>query len=288
MSDNIKHSKYKNTNLIYEFLVRQWTSEILSSKKNIKESKAKKLIKKYFTKGILKEELALYQALVNNSFPNHFSADALVQECLERFNSLPKKDVNNKKYNLIKEIKEHYDINSLFANKVDTYKESASVYMLFESFQKNRFVDKAKYRGVIVENLLTPKPKKGIKIMEAIQKADPVDRELAYHILINSYNKKFNSVLSENQKKYIQDFVQYGSNESGWINEHVDRIEKKIKSIIKESTGNKNNDVFRLKISECKSRLDSLKSKKIFNESDHAKMLQFYRLIEEIDTINEI
>lgn len=285
---NISHSKYKNTNLIYEFLIRQWTSEILSSKKNIKESKARKIISKHFSKGILKEELTLYQALVNNNFSNEYSAESIIQECLERYNKLSKKELNRKKYNLVKDIKENYDINKLFSTQVDSYKESASVYMLFESFTKNHLIKKAKYKGIIMESLLTPKQKREVRIMESIQNADPVDRKLAYYILIESYNKKFNSLLNDNQRKYIQEFVQYNTNENGWINDHINKIDKKLKSIIKESKGNKNNEIFRIKIQECKTKLDKLKEKRIFNETDHSKMLQFYKLIQEINEINVI
>jgi hypothetical protein len=42
----IKHSKYKNTGIIFELLVRQITSDTLSNK----ESKAVDILKKYFIK----------------------------------------------------------------------------------------------------------------------------------------------------------------------------------------------------------------------------------------------
>ena len=42
----IKHSKYKNTGILFELLVRQITSDTLSGG----ESQAMNILKKYFTK----------------------------------------------------------------------------------------------------------------------------------------------------------------------------------------------------------------------------------------------
>ena len=59
---NIKHSKFKNTGFIFELLVRQITSEIMSGKQN---SKAEKILKEYFSaKKELSKELKLYQYLI--------------------------------------------------------------------------------------------------------------------------------------------------------------------------------------------------------------------------------
>ena len=43
---NIKHSKYKNTGILFELLVRQITADTLSGK----DSKATNILKKYFVR----------------------------------------------------------------------------------------------------------------------------------------------------------------------------------------------------------------------------------------------
>ena len=48
MSQKIKHSKIKNTGLLFEILTRQVTADIL----NNKESKSVDLLKKYFNEKI--------------------------------------------------------------------------------------------------------------------------------------------------------------------------------------------------------------------------------------------
>ena len=49
---NIKHSKYKNTGILFELLVRQITADTLSGK----DSKATNILKKYFVKTELGKE----------------------------------------------------------------------------------------------------------------------------------------------------------------------------------------------------------------------------------------
>ena len=60
----LKHSKYKNTGILFEMLVRKLTSETLTSDKSITID----IIKKYFGRNTeLSKELQLYNALIKES-----------------------------------------------------------------------------------------------------------------------------------------------------------------------------------------------------------------------------
>jgi hypothetical protein len=66
---NLKHSKFKNTGVLFELLVRQVASDTL----NNNDSKAIPLIKKYFAKSNeLAKELNLYQTLVKEKFSKEY------------------------------------------------------------------------------------------------------------------------------------------------------------------------------------------------------------------------
>ena len=56
---NIKHSKYKNTGILFELLVRQITADTLDGK----DSQASKILKEYFVKTELGREYKLYETL---------------------------------------------------------------------------------------------------------------------------------------------------------------------------------------------------------------------------------
>lgn len=282
MDNNIKHSKYKNTYLIYEFLVRKVTEEAMNGI-SLNESKAFKIINKYYSKGVLKEEFSIYKALLETTITNKYSVEFLISESLKMHKNLSQKKLRAERYNLIKEIKENYDLENLFSTKIDDYKKIASTYVLLEANVKNNLTTKSVYMGMIMENIINPKSTpKTIKIMEAVDKAEPEDRKLAYMMLINSFNKKYGTTLNENQKKFIQDYIYSNTTENNWVLRHITKIKNESKKILNklESSNEEDDVILKIKLNECVNRVKQMEKKKIFNQEDHAKLLNFYKLFE--------
>lgn len=298
MSSNIKHSKFKNTYLMYEFLVRQVMSDVMFGKTRLTESKAFGIINKYFNnKSALAEELRIYNAMINSKFNQvgktgaDFSANYLINECLKRHESLSQKELRTSKYNLVKEIKESYDIEKLFSTPVPTYREGATVYALLEANRIKSPVDKARFSGLIFEHITKPK-----KIVEntnfkadVFKNASKDEVNLAFNILVKNFNKTHGSVLTENQKKLIQDYVYSTTNESNWINEHFTKarllLNKKIKSLTGETKQDK--QVVKLKLQECESKLSRMSKEKNIHNQDLIlnKIMAVYSLIEMVDNV---
>ena len=111
---NIKHSKYKNTGILFELLVRQVTADTL----NGGQSPALNIIKKYFVKSELGKELKLYETLSKTNKVNEAKANILIQTILESSKRLNRSSLRRQKYNLINEIKEHYDLDEFFKTKL--------------------------------------------------------------------------------------------------------------------------------------------------------------------------
>ena len=61
MSNIKKHSKFKNTGILFELLVRQVTSDMMSNQ----DSKAVSIIRKYFKETELSKEYNVYNTIVN-------------------------------------------------------------------------------------------------------------------------------------------------------------------------------------------------------------------------------
>jgi hypothetical protein len=76
---NIKHSKYKNTGILFELLVRQVTADTL----NGINSKAIGIIQKYFVKSELGKEYKLYETLAKNTSLTEGRANVMIQTLLE-------------------------------------------------------------------------------------------------------------------------------------------------------------------------------------------------------------
>ncbi len=124
----IKHSKFKNTGFIFELLVRQITAEIISSSKSVAET----ILKENFNgKKELSKELKLYQYLINEKYNSESKADQFITTILEARKRLDEKKLMKEKYNLIKEIKEKYDIDEFVKSPVSNYKVLASIYKFF-------------------------------------------------------------------------------------------------------------------------------------------------------------
>ena len=126
-----KHSKFRNTGILFELLTRQVTSDILSGKD---ETFAKNILFKYFSENKeLGKELQLYNFLVNEVAKDEIQAEKYVEIVLKQRDKLNQKTLASEKYNLIKEIKDVYPINDLFKSSIKNYKVLASIYKIFEN-----------------------------------------------------------------------------------------------------------------------------------------------------------
>ena len=90
----IKHSKYKNTGVLFELLVRQSTSDLMS---NI-DSKAVKIFKKYFTNTELSKEYNLYSTVLNAPKLNENKAEVLVSTIIEQAKKLDREKLDKEKF----------------------------------------------------------------------------------------------------------------------------------------------------------------------------------------------
>ena len=127
---NIKHSKYKNTGILFELLVRQITADTLSGI----ESKASNILKKYFTKTELGREYKLYESFFKNVNVSEAKADMVINTIVESAKHLNKSALRRQKYNLVNEIKKHYNIEDFFKMKLPNYKAQAALYSIIEIY----------------------------------------------------------------------------------------------------------------------------------------------------------
>ena len=125
-----KHSKYKNTGILFELLTRQITSETISNT----PPKAVGILRKFFGKNTaLLKEYQIYHALLNKKFNKEASANVLIETLTSAHSKLNKSVLRRERYNLVKEIKDTYNIEDFFKAKIPNYKIYASVFNLLEN-----------------------------------------------------------------------------------------------------------------------------------------------------------
>jgi hypothetical protein len=277
---NLKHSKFKNTGVLFEALVRQVTSDTL----NNKDSKAIPILKKYFAKSTeLSKELNLYQTLIKERFVKEDKANQLIEAVLTAKNSLNKQKLSRQKYNLIKEIKEHFVLENFFNAKINNYKTLAAIYKIFEYNIADNPLDSVNNRYTLIEHITRSEVKKPNELNELADfiKQDKEVRLLSYKILVDKFNEKY-SELNEGQKSILRKYtISEGLEMKSFINEQAESLQKDLKRL----TPTIENTIVRIKLKEVYNILESMKSAKNVTDSHVLNLLRYHELIKEIKTL---
>ena len=204
----IKHSKYKNTGLIFELLVKQIAADTLSRK----DSPAVKILKKFYTgKSSLVREFKLYEYILKNKGVTQGKGETILSTITEISRSLDRTAVKKQKYELIAEIKESYDLDEFFSMKVRDYKPLAALYCLMEA-QSANLVDPqfiVDNKTTLLEHLTNSKQnEEDVKdtLVEEYAKYDKDLRLLTYKILLEKFNGAYENFLPE-QKAILREFI---------------------------------------------------------------------------------
>ena len=279
----MKHRKHKNTGILFELLVRQITDDTLN---NIKVSPALKIVKEFFTKTkILNSELQLYRTILNEKFNKENRADKFLSAVIKERKKLNNQLLNREKYNLIREIKNNYDLQNFFNHRVTNYKEFASAYILFESQSQKIKANPAKliksHYSLIEHIIKKPLNNKGFmdKVIENYSNQDKDLRLLSYKILVDKFNEKYGG-LNEQQKSLLRLYINNVTNSPKLSEDIRSRIPKLKRAL---TTLNKKIDdkVVQIKLNEVVNQLSTFKNAKKITESNILTLLRYYKLIEE-------
>lgn len=278
----LKHSKYRNTGILFELLVRQITADTLKGG----DSPALPLLKKYFTQSQLGREYKLYETLMKSDVISEGKANVLISTVLESSSKINRKQLKREKYNLIKDINECYDASTFFSSKLPTYKRLASVYTLIEAYNSKDQVD----TNQLVDNkitLLEYLTKEEVKskevendILKEFKRQSPEMRSLAYKILLEKFNEKY-SELSSDQKRVLKEFIE-SENSGVKLREFYNSKINELKNTLNEEIENVDNDVIKIKLEEVKKYLTELnKTEKVSNDNI-VDLLEYFELVKEI------
>jgi hypothetical protein len=278
----IKHNKYKNSGLLFELLVRQITADTLSDK----DSQALNILKKYFIKSELSKEYRLHDTLLKNNQISESKANIIIDEVLKASRKLNRTTLRKEKYNLINEIKKHYNIEEFFKTKLPNYKAHAALYTLMEIYNNDSLTnpDQIISNKITLLETLTTQPiiEKEVRdtVIEEFKKQDKDLRLLSYQVLLEKFNGKYNS-LNDNQKIVLREFITSVDNTPrlrDFYNNKINEVKTELNKLNKKVT----NKITQIKLNEIISLISEIdKTSKISND-DIVNLLQYYTLIEEI------
>ena len=279
---NIKHSKYKNTGILFELLVRQVTADTL----NGDQSPALNIIKKFFVKSELGKELKLYETLTKSKKINESRSNLLIQTLLESSKKLNRKTLKREKYNLINEIKKHYNLDEFFKTKLPNYKTQAAFYTLVEAQSSIEMISPDQIianKYSILEHLtLGPVNPEKVKdeVLQEFQTYDKDIRMLTYKILLEKFNGKY-SDLYESQKEVLKEFITSVDSTPKlrtFYNNRIQQLKEEL-AIISNTIADK---AVQIKLNEVLPLIVEIEKNQPIRNENIVDLLQYCELVEEL------
>ena len=284
MSSNTKHSKIRNTGILFELLTRQITVDVLN---NNKKAQATKILKEFFNKKTqLGREYELYKVLTTENYKSENKANHLVDAVISTRQKLNNSQLKREKYNLIKEIKRNYNVSDFFMARIPNYKVNASIFKLFNSNQNENPAQKTENRFTIVEHItrkVISNKKKEKAITEGYKKQEKDLRLLAYSILVEKFNKKYSS-LSVAQKKLLKEYINNISTTNS-LKEFIASETAKVKKQLQSFLPSVDDKVTKIKLNEAVNQADTLMKGRIVEDKQVVTLMRYYQLVKELKNV---
>lgn len=276
----LKHSKYKNTGILFELLVRKLTSETLSSNKSVTID----IIKKYFGKNTeLSKELHLYNSLIKEQFRSEALGLDYIRTIKATYDTLNQSVLKRQRYNLIKEISEKFVFDNMAKTHVTNYKVLASAYMIFEYSETDNPKQLMECKSAILANGLSRK-----KLIE--ERKDPVItsfesqtkdiRLLTYKLIVDKFNKKY-SGLDEAQKQLLNKYI-VNVNDTVALKDYIQIIIPEIKTQLSEHANQITDKATKIKVKKLSEMLCTVENMKTIKESHVLSLLRYFDLVREL------
>jgi hypothetical protein len=275
----IKHSKFRNTGLLFELLVRQITSDTLEGKNSV----AINILKKYFVNTELGKEYKLYEQLTAYKNLTESKAEMVINTLVETSSKLKRSEIRKQKYNLVKEIRDNYSVEKFFRVQVTNYKIFAALNNLIENQTSEKVTPE-----ITISNKIT--------ILEHLTKLPviaPVDtlleeyrgyskdlRVLTYRLLLDKFNDKYDHLTTQ-QKEVLREVINSIDNTDKlkeYYNTKITEVRDTLKTKIKRTS----DKVMQIKLVEVLKYIKPItKTEKVSNDSI-IDLLQYYELVNEL------
>ena len=274
-----KHSKYKNTGILFELLVRQVTNDTLQG---IDNSPAIEVLREFFKKNTsLKKELGFYQALQNQKFKTESKANAFIDAVLKEHQKLSQSIIKTQKYNLIKEIKNRYDVEAFFSQRINNYTSNASIFMMMEGSTPSKLM---KFRYNIVEAITGKKKSKLNESHSIYQEQDKDIRMLSYKILIEKFNEKWGDNLSSKQRNLLKEYINNISNTTklkDYLLSEITKTSKVLNKLSKQIA----DPIVKIKLLEVSTQIKNIDLDKNVKDKYIISLMRTYDLIKEVKNV---
>ena len=282
----IKHSKFKNTGILFEILVKQITADTLSGN----NSAAIKILKKYFVNTELGKEYKLYETVFKAKNVSETKANATLTTIVEASQKLNRTKLRKEKYNVVKELKEFYNIDDLFKTKLADYKAQAALYVLFEVYNTQKPTDPNQIidnKVTLLEHLTKSSIERDEVKEDVIQEFKSYDKDLrtlTYRVMLEKFNEKY-SDLSSRQKYILKEFIESVDSTprlKEFYNSEIKYLQEAISKEIKKTS----DKAIKIKLQEISKLIVELDKRSNIKNDHLVDLLQYHNLLEELTVAN--
>ncbi len=286
MAQRVKHSKIKNTGILFELISRQITVDVMNGDD---KSKSVEMLKKFFNEGTeLGKENQLYQVLLKENYNSSHKAEKLVDAVVKARQKLQNKKLRTEKYNLIKEIKKNYVVEDFFRARIPNYKVYASIYKKFivETTPIVNPSEEVESTFSIIEHITRNKTKPKNSESQVISEFKGEDKDLrllSYQLMVDNFNGKYKK-LNSMQRNLLKEYINNISNTNS-LREFINTEVKKVKQILSKILPKVDDDITKIKLSEAINQVDTIKKGKIVKDKQVVSLMRYYELIKELHNV---
>ena len=286
MAQRVKHSKIKNTGILFELISRQITVDVMNGDD---KSKSVEMLKKFFNeKTELGKENQLYQVLLKENYNSSHKAEKLVDAVVKARQKLQNKKLRTEKYNLIKEVKKNYVVEDFFRARIPNYKVYASIYKKFivETTPIVNPSEEVESTFSIIEHITRNKTKPKNTESQVISEFKGEDKDLrllSYQLMVDNFNGKYKK-LNSMQRNLLKEYINNISNTNS-LREFINSEVKKVKEILTKILPRVNDDITKIKLTEAIKQVDGIKKGKIVKDKQVVSLMRYYELIKELHNV---
>ena len=286
MAQRVKHSKIKNTGILFELISRQITVDVMNGDD---KSKSVEMLKKFFNeKTELGKENQLYQVLLKENYNSSHKAEKLVDAVVKARQKLQNKKLRTEKYNLIKEVKKNYVVEDFFRARIPNYKVYASIYKKFivETTPIVNPTEEVESTFSIIEHITRNKTKPKNTESQVISEFKGEDKDLrllSYQLMVDNFNGKYKK-LNSMQRNLLKEYINNISNTNS-LREFINGEVKKVKEILNKILPKVDYDITKIKLSEAIKQVDTIKKGKIVKDKQVVSLMRYYELIKELHNV---
>ena len=216
---------------------------------------------------------------VNNK---QYTKNPILNEVINERKKFNNSVLKREKYNLIKEIKNYYDLQNFLSSKVRNYSVYASIYKLFE-YNNISPIEKTESHFNLVEHVTTSNKTNIESSLSTVLPKDEDLRIITYQTLLEKFNTK-HSNLNYPQKSLLRAYINNVSNVNS-LKEYIEKVVPAIKKELKQYSNKLTDKVVKIKMREAIKSIDNfcgVKRSKLVKDNVVVQTMRYMELLKEL------